>query len=184
MTEIPQLQTLINALGWMLVHFLWQGCLIAGALWVAFKLSRPESAVLRYLSGLTAFLACALVPLVTLVYYLKPAVTASAAATDLALPAFTVATGYRVTAWQFMQQGLEPALPLIVALWAVGVALLSSRTLMGRLGARRLVRTGTSPASTQLLALTEQLRQRLGVRRLVRILYSSRAAVPILVGFV
>ena len=70
MPDFPTLQQLVNALGWMLVHFLWQGCLIAAALWVVFRLSRPESAVLRYWSGLAAYLACALAPLITLGYYL------------------------------------------------------------------------------------------------------------------
>ena len=182
MSEITEMQNLVNALGWMLVHFIWQGTLIAGVLWAIFRLSRPDSAVLRYWSGLAAYLACAMAPLITFVLYLGPSVSLARAG-EVALPAFNVATGYRVTAWQFLQGGLEPALPFIVALWAIGVALVSSRTFMGWLGTRRLVRHGTKPVRQELLDLTDRLRASIGVRKIVRVLSSTRVAVPTLIGW-
>lgn len=182
MPDVPTLQQLVHALGWMLVHFLWQGGLIAAMLWLVFRLARPESANLRYWSGLTAYLACALVPLATLVYYLDPA-PGALPAPEMSLPAVSVVTGYRVSAWQSIQLGLEPALPLIVVAWAIGVLALSSRTFMGWLGTRRLVRSGVAPVNTHLREMANRLRVRLRVRRMVQVLQSTRVAVPTLVGW-
>jgi TonB family protein len=182
MPELPAIQSFIDALGWMLIHFLWQGCAIAGAYWVVCKLARPDSAQLRYWAGLGAYLATALVPAFTIYYHLRPA-GQEAVAVGMTLPAVTVTTGYHMSAGQFLQQALEPALPLVVVLWAIGVTLMSSRTIIGWMGTRRMTRVGVEPVGEELRIVVSTLVEKLGIRQTVTVLRSTIVAVPTVIGW-
>ena len=57
----------VQSVGWTLLHFLWQGCLIAGALAVVSLLLRKRSADARYAASCLAMLFMAVVPAVTFV---------------------------------------------------------------------------------------------------------------------
>ncbi len=59
-------QPLAERLGWALVHFLWQGALVAGLLVVVLRILRAASAEARYLAGCTALVVMASLPIVTL----------------------------------------------------------------------------------------------------------------------
>jgi TonB family protein len=101
------------------------------------------------------------------------------------MPAFSVlANGYRSGGGHWLRFALEPALPLVVGLWAVGVALLSARTLLGWWAARRLVRSGVSRVAVELETAMIALQQRIGVQRTVRLLRSVKVSVPTVVGWI
>src|SRR5690349_12651438 len=57
---------LVQTVGWALLHFVWQGCLIALLLFCALVLEARRSAQMRYWSACTALLLMALAPLVTM----------------------------------------------------------------------------------------------------------------------
>ena len=57
-------QPLVEALGWSLVHFIWQGAAVAGLLAVAMLLLRRAASSLRYLASLAALLIMAACPIV------------------------------------------------------------------------------------------------------------------------
>lgn len=172
----------INALGWTLVHFLWQGCAIVAAFWLLVRLVPQERAEVRYWAGLAAYLATALVPAITFAMQLQQA-AAGAANAGVTLPTLSVVTGYRSGTLPFLQQALEPAMPVVVALWAIGVALLSSRTFIGWLGTRRLVRVGVTPVGEVLQSAATALQAQLGIRRAVRVLESTLVRVPTVIGW-
>ena len=56
---------MVQAAGWALVHFLWQGLAIAALLAATFRLLRRSPANHRYLAGCLALLLMALAPLIT-----------------------------------------------------------------------------------------------------------------------
>jgi len=58
---------LVTALGWALVHFIWQGTLIAAALAAALYLMRGRTANARYAAGCAAMGLMVLAPVVTFV---------------------------------------------------------------------------------------------------------------------
>ena len=67
MTALLPMQPLVERLGWALVHFLWQGALIAGLYLIARTLLvRPERAALRYTLSCAALGAMIAAPAVTL----------------------------------------------------------------------------------------------------------------------
>lgn len=176
------MQNAVHALGWMLIHFLWQGCAIAACYWLACRLARPYNAQIKYWVGLGAYLAAAIAPLVTLMMHLRPQGVGQATAA-VALPPITVVTGYPLSAGRVLQDALEPALPIVVVLWAIGVAMLSSRTFVGWLGTRRLLRLGVKPVSEEIRQTVLDMQRRLGISRTVRVLRSLRVQVPTVIGW-
>lgn len=182
MPDLPQIQILVNALGWTLIHFLWQGMCIAGAFWAVCKLTRPEHSSVRYWAGMLAFLSAVVVPVATFMRSLPG--MAEAVPVAVAGPGPTLAAAVRPSFGQILQLGLEPAIPVVVALWGLGVALLSVRAILGWLGARKLAEQDTRPVGEALQVVVEALMRRLGVEQAVRVLSSTRVKVPTVVGWI
>ena len=65
---------LLQRIGWTLVHFLWQGALIAAGLWVTLQLLRRRQPAVRYLVACAAMLLMAVAPALTFVV-VRPAAT-------------------------------------------------------------------------------------------------------------
>jgi TonB family protein len=181
LAAMPGLETL----AWTLVHFLWQGALLALAA-AAIMRWAARSAHARYVVGVVALAAMLFVPIATFMALdaaAGPAPAAPMAVTDPAVvPAFAeaAATGAAGQAGAITTPLLMPAL---VVLWMAGVIVLSCRLLGGWILARRVAAAATDPVSRQLEELTAHLAERLHVQRLVRLAESSTVAVPIVVGW-
>lgn len=68
MVALLSTQPLVERLGWALIHFLWQGALIAGLYWIARTLLvRPENARTRYALSCAALALMIAAPAVTLI---------------------------------------------------------------------------------------------------------------------
>lgn len=167
----------VSALGWTLLHFLWQGALV-GAAWglarLALANARPQA---RYALGLGALALLAALPVATLLH-LAP-ITASAAATTVA------ASGVAAAASSAAVPGfaIEPWLPWLVGAWLLGVAACAVRALVQYVRMRRLCRLGAEPLpewDARLAALCV----RFGVTRPVRLLRSALVQTPSLFGWI
>lgn len=174
----------INALGWTLVHFLWQGCVIALVYWLICAIAPRHAATLRYWSGLAGMLLCLLVILLTFFLSLSPeARFGSQPLYAAAVNPFLVLSGNLPNTWAMLESGIEPALPLLVLLWLLGVIFFSTRTLRDWLGIRRLLHDGVVAAELQLQVSLEKLKTSLDVQLSVRLLGSTRVAVPMVIGW-
>lgn len=183
-TDLPTANAVIQALGWTLIHFLWQGVILTGIYWAVCTLARPDRAVLRYWTGMTCLLLALLVPVLTFgIYYSVSPAPDAGVAVLAGGGASHVALGAPPSAWAGLSAAIEPVLPLIVLLWGAGVLVLSTRTALGWMGTRRLVRHGVMPVAVELQALTAALAERIGVRRAVRVLKSTRVMVPTVIGW-
>jgi TonB family protein len=166
-------------LGLVLLHFLWQGALIGAV----FALARNGLAAgrQRYALGLFAFAALTLSPVLTALWLASGSedVAASAAAAVTAVVAgasdASATQASSIIAWQDL-------LPWIVALWGLGVLVLTTRAMLHWRGLSLLIRRGSPmPAwEPKLAALCE----RFGVSRAVRLLYSADVQTPTLVGWI
>ena len=63
--NLDHLPELITALGWTLLHFVWQGAVVAALVAVAWPLLRAAPPNARYLAGCLALLLLAVAPLAT-----------------------------------------------------------------------------------------------------------------------
>ncbi len=183
MPELSQMQDLINVLGWTLVHFLWQGLGIGLAYWLVCRFTPPGNALLRYWAGMLAFLVAAIIPVVTFVIYWNSATT-DVSVQAYVSPIVPMGGDLSFSALQLLRISMEPALPFVVVLWSLGVALLSARALLGWIGAHRLVSLGTSKVDDSLQAIFQRLMSNLEIQQCVRILRSSLVTVPTVIGWV
>jgi len=189
---------LVLALGWALVHFLWQGAVIAGILFVMLTALRRQSAKARYLAGCAALLLMALCPLATVAVLQYQTLDDSAISTAIPVPIPNTTviserepTGFQPPANQMPALTFQPnartrlqdALPWLVVLWMGCVSALAIRLAAGYWRIRWMARhTGELLEEVwqeKLSRLAEQLR----VSRPVRLCKSALVEVPTVIGW-
>ncbi len=154
-----------NAVGWALLHLLWQGVVVAGILAAALGLLSKRSANARYLVSCSALAALFLLAAGTAIHAYEPAAHAVAVTrVDSSLD-------------------LEGALPGLVLAWMTGVALLSIRLLFTFLKAHRLARSGADAANEEWLSVVERLSSAMNLRRPIRLVQSISVDVPSVIGW-
>jgi beta-lactamase regulating signal transducer with metallopeptidase domain len=171
---------LTDRLGWTLLHFLWQGGLIAVALAGARVLLRRNSANARYAAACAAMLL----------------MVASAGATFISLAPVEARAARRVVVsqaplLQFPAPSPAPAqpdrfrqyLPVLVYVWFAGVCALAIRSTGGWMIVRRFKRDATTPADLAWQERLATVARRLSVTRPVQLCQSALAEVPAVVGF-
>jgi beta-lactamase regulating signal transducer with metallopeptidase domain len=188
-----------QALGWALVHFLWQGIVVAVALKATLELLRRFSSQARYLTACVALAPLAAAPVVTFCTSahapLAPASGTLRHALDTKMmapgrppetfvskPAFRVAV-MRTQAAEDCRRWFEARLGWIVSAWAGGVFLLGMRAAAGCARIKRLVYEGASLADSIWLERLNMAAQRLGVTRSVQLLQSTLVEVPTALGW-
>jgi beta-lactamase regulating signal transducer with metallopeptidase domain len=194
----------LQAVGWALLHLVWQGAAIAAALALVLAMLPSRSANARY-----AF-SCAALALVVVAGVwtgvreyrasvpsarLASAAPAGAVATHRAAPALVSTAAPSVAAMVLAtyvpapprslrdpMRAASDALPWVVSLWLAGVVVLSLRLIVQWLRAQRLVTVSAQPACEPWLAMAHRLGRALGVRQAVRLFESTAVQVPAVVG--
>ena len=181
-------EELIYAVGWTVVHSLWQGFLIAFLLLLAMQFLRKRSAKLRYeVSGLALFLML-ITALCTFIGLYDHA------GTQLAAEVQAISTGdvlsTTATEASLLGQSLETwasyfneHLPLIVIIWLAGVAFFLLRLLGGLAYVQHLKHYNTSPLPVYWQNKMQGLMRRIPLRKAVMLVESSLVKVPMVIGF-
>jgi ankyrin repeat protein/beta-lactamase regulating signal transducer with metallopeptidase domain len=179
----------IIPLGWALLHFLWQGALIALLLAAVNLLLQRADARLRYAAdciALVLMLAAAVSTFVWLIPASAPEDRPPKSATltfqtvapyvAQAAPAISTGSSFRWEPW------LDRHLTWLVCAWFAGVVVLSLRIAGGWIFARSLKRRAwpAAPSWQQTLA---RLAIRFGVRRRIALCESMGARVPAVIGW-
>ena len=196
---MPDLWTLFDApaisvWGWTLLHFVWQGALLAAVVAGALRLLHDHRPEVRYAVSCAALGGLLLLPVGTalvlsdgaLSSFTGPVVVdASQGGAEGALVLARSPDGATPAApsWRaWMSEGLQPLLPWVVAGWGVGVLLFSVRLAGGAWRVRRLRRSGT-PAPARWQERMDALANRLGLRADVRLRRSDRVDSPLVAGW-
>jgi beta-lactamase regulating signal transducer with metallopeptidase domain len=194
-------RALTNALGWAILHSLWQGALVALALAACLGVLRHQSASLRYHVSLAALATSFGLFAGSFWYAYQPSLAEAAPAAgaddpllaqllqlglwdQASLAALTWAechTWADYSAWATQQFGLH--VDWVATLWLVGVGLFLLRFASGLAYSHRLRRVGTSPVAPEWEARLLGIKARLGMSRPVRLLQSALVAVPTVVGW-
>ncbi len=180
------------ALGWALVHFVWQGAAVAVAFAVARAVMRRASSSLRYAMACAALALMAALPVVSFVLASSEQTTADEPAISSGAPTVAYAPAPRgvtiSTVYDSHPSGVwdrsrfEAAMPWLVGVWIAGVAFLSLRLAAALLVTRQLRRAVRAVAPEWQHTL-DDLATRLGVRRAVRLCESTLAEVPSAIGW-
>ncbi|MFZ2235401.1 MAG: M56 family metallopeptidase [Dokdonella sp.] len=172
---VPAWLSALEIIGWSLLHFLWQGCVI-GALYALVRSQLPtERADLRYAAGLAAMALLALcIPLTaSLLAQAEPSVVAAAANASMQLDAIDATTTSRFD--------LDALMPWLVSLWSIGVLVFALRAIREIRGYARIVANASSNA--QIDRLLQAVAIRVGYLRDVRVLVSDLIDTPTLFGW-
>ena len=196
---------LVNALGWSLLHFVWQGALIGVVAYLVLRVMRPALASTRYLFAVVTLAALLVAPIATFVSFVSetsnlPAIGpirgSGASSAMVTGSIFAEAAANPSAARQLIPPGpsfpmkdvvtpLAPVwLPLVTAGWLAGVSILSLRMLGGWVLTRLLARRAVAAVSPLVEAAAREIAHRLELQRGVAVLESAAVSVPTLIGWV
>ena len=185
---------LAQAIGWALLHLLWQATIVAGILAAVLALIPRQNASARYSA------ACGALAIVFLMFvatawrsydpFVAPVTTLSETdpqPTKIALSQVPVVlVTFAAETWRDrmieMVASARQTLPSVVAIWLAGVVFLSSRLLITWMRARRLAHHGATEASIEWQRVAARLSDALGLRRVVKLLESAAIEVPSVIG--
>jgi beta-lactamase regulating signal transducer with metallopeptidase domain len=167
-------------LGWTLLHFLWQGILVAALYALARALAGGRiSARRRYAIACASLLAMTVAPALTY-WWLGNSGQAARIGYPTDWGARELVTG---VAYSPLTDPWRQAMPVIVALWFAGAAACSLRLLMGFISAATLRRSPQTPVLTEWQQILDRLIERMHVSRSVRLLATDRVDSPSVVGW-
>jgi bla regulator protein BlaR1 len=174
--------SVVQALGWTLVHTLWQGTAIALVLW--FALPRLSSARQRYRAAYGALMSLGLVAAGTFAWVYAPAQpqqpgTVIALAGEVGAELIPVSP--ELPEW--IAGKLEGYHPVIVAVWLSGFLFFLLRLAAGLHYVHRLRRRQTQAAPAVWQERLCELATHLGVSRPIVLLESALVRVPMALGF-
>jgi beta-lactamase regulating signal transducer with metallopeptidase domain len=183
----------MQATGWTLVHFVWQGTLVALMVAATLRLGRRWRSNARYLVACIGLAAMLAVPVATAV------VLSSTPVTDRPTWAVSISAPTRQpevgAAWPldeamsggpYVRDRVAAWLPLMVWYWCAGVVLLSGRMAVMLSRIRRLQRGSRTSRPSSLLARCRIIASRLGLklRASFQLVESSAVDTPTVVGCV
>ncbi len=168
-----QAHSLAHPLAWTLVHFLWQGALVAGLVAVLLRLTARTEAQVRHGICLAGLAALALLPMVTYITVSSSQELAAARAPSPFLLGDALAS----------RPAMAPWMPLVCLAWALGAGWFQLRALAQLLRARDLSRRGAQAAPAWLIEMVEGLRRRLDLPHPIKVMSSTVASVPAVIGW-
>jgi beta-lactamase regulating signal transducer with metallopeptidase domain len=179
----------IRVLGWCLLHFVWQGAVLA--LVLSIVLSRLSSTRARYASAVCVLGAMMIAPFVTFAILLQPAESVGHFIAGLG----EVRDGFEAVQLKTATSDAGSFLPFssrvlgidwmsyAVFAWFVGVYMFTLRTLGGWMLIMRFRRQHAEPIAGDLLETCLALQRRLGISRAVRYVCSKAAETPAVLGW-
>jgi hypothetical protein len=174
---------LAQALNTALIHFVWQGIAVGLLLWILLYALRRSSANARYVASCAALALLAIAPVVTAwaAYTPQPESPISWKTN----PGIVVLQGPQswISVYPGTSGGLGGFESWLLPAWAIGVALFALRLAWCWGHTSALRRTGAA-ADGPFLEMVSTVAQRIGVTRGVRVLMSSVAEVPSVIGWI
>jgi beta-lactamase regulating signal transducer with metallopeptidase domain len=175
----------IYALGWTVLHSLWQAFLVALLMGVILLFLQKRSAPVRYWLANGALLLVFLISLLTFFFLKQQTVAGEGGDLILLLEAPSAVTEMEPAGfqswWDRFLAYFELHLPMVVTCWLVGLGFFLLRMLGGLAYLERLRQSGRS-AAADWQGRFDQIRRRLAVTRPVRLLESALVKTPMAIG--
>ncbi len=177
-------EELINALGWTVLHSLWQALLVALIVAGGTILLQKRGAQWRYRLANAGLLAVVLLACYTFLRTYTGIVEAEileVAGGDTILVAPLVE---KTSFWHIFETYFNNHMPLIVVIWFMGMVVFLLRMLGGLAYVEYLKNRFTKELPKNWQGLMTQLSNKLSLKRKVRLLESALVTVPMVVGWV
>lgn len=188
----------MESVGWALLHFLWQGALIAIICKLGLALLKKSSPHVRYvfafsilmlMLGVTAGTAITLYSSSAAISGVSPGVVGSSTGgiqTAAIEAVHLVESIYATTAIldiSKIEASLSPIVPWFVGLWFIGVLLLSIQLFAGLIIVHKTRTEETSAAPQRIVESVSRLSSKLGIDRGIKVLESKKILVPTVIGW-
>jgi len=173
----------MRSLGWVLLHFLWQGTALAALAAVLMSLFRRASR--RYAVGVGTLVLMLAVPVVTF-FILMPSRAAMASDSSFIAHEEARAAGNllaKLPSRTSLSSRSIDYFPWLVEAWLLGVAFFSLRSAGGFLVLERERRKQSSRTSDRVVMLCQALQRKLGLDRTIRCYQCKRLQAPAVIGW-
>jgi len=193
------MSSLLEALAWALIHFLWQGTLMGLGAWLALYLLRRARPQARYAVACAALGLCLALPLISVVRHWTPGVESSKPHSKQAIPGIletsvsptqpirilapSEAPSLASSLARHVEAALNPHLPLIVFVWAMGSLLLAVRLAWGLKEIQRFKHRWAVEADEVWQVRLRELASRMGLQRIIQLRLSDHLASPMTMGW-
>lgn len=180
---------LLHALGWSLLHFCWQGALVAILLANVLGMLRGRSPRVRYTVCCFALGVMALLPVITFARLagdsdLSKKAMVISQAHETQSPQRPVGLRQRAEPWlERMSKGIDRLLPIVIAGWVAGVIALLGWLNAGIFITQRMKSFAAQPAPLELQVMLRSLMRRFNVTQTVRLVNSAMVQVPTVIGW-
>jgi beta-lactamase regulating signal transducer with metallopeptidase domain len=183
---------LIHIAGWTLVSFLWQGALIGVVAAAALRMARRAPASARYAIACAALGAMLATPALTAWWLQSPDRAGRTTVVERDLGAAFVPSKVDVQASPRADRPVRSAtrseppaywLPVLVALWLMGVSALTARMVFGWLRVRQLHRASLAMPSSHWQSTASRLAAFLGIGRPVHVAECDLVDAPAVIGW-
>ena len=189
MTIVHELsgQWIVHAVGWTLLHFCWQGTLVAAMLACVLRLL--ENSRSRYVAACVALALMVVMPAATLAHLGMADYRIALALRNAPVEsgsALLVQAGDGVAGGPWAVRAaadLDRAMPWVLLAWMAGAVLFLVRLSVGFGVARRMRWVGVEPAPAALQEAFARLKQQMGLLRPVKLLHSALIEVPTVIGW-
>lgn len=158
----------VVALGWALLHFIWQGLIVGASTGVLLMRLRDASPRWRYAVCALALLICLALPLIQLVYFLGQASALPEQGQTIALPDWWYA--------------LQAHIPALMVAWGLGVSVMTLRLSLGLVWVSKQ-RHSSIPAPAIWQDRLDELARRMGLHYPVPLKLHMALSSPVTLGF-
>ncbi len=177
-------EELINALGWTVLHSLWQALLVGLVVAGGMILMQKQGARWRYRLANAGLLTIVILACITF-FMSYPGTAEAEVASEVAMgESAIIPVAEQMNFWQVFESYFNDHMPLIVVIWFMGMVVFLLRMLGGLAYVEYLKNrfTGELPQNWQ--DQLEQLSDKLSLKRKVRLLESALVTVPMVIGWV
>lgn len=179
-----------EALGWTILHSLWQGLIIFIILSIGFSILRNHRPEIRYHLALMGLMALAVWSGFTFVDAISelPARSETYEMADAGWAMAEAEGSFGIQTWSaakvnnLISTALNPFLPWIAVIWGAGFLFFTARWIGGMTLVQRLRRHGSRPVAYEWHLKVKKLADRVGITRKVDLVESFRVHVPMVIG--
>ena len=175
------INNLIKAIGWSILHSLWQGAIVFAILFIALSVKSKLSAKLKHNLAMGALFLIFISFCLTFASLFNLPSKAAAAAGNVELNENALQQLYHLTqSWSFKT---ESYFPYIVSLYVLGISFQLVVLISGYIRLKQLKNNNISNFPSAWLNVAQTMLQKLNINKKVQFYLSEKVNVPLAIGF-
>lgn len=180
------LYELSHAIGWTLIHSIWQATIVGGIIWLLFRFISKDNARVRYaLSGLALVLIC-IASAITFYRYLPSNTSFTPSDVSAQLKSngiLHIEETFFAKLWSQIQIHLEITFPYLVKIWMIGILFLSINLILKYIHTQKLKKHLTYPLRSDYKTIADRLVLKYNLKQNILFKESGLLDIPSVIGY-